>query len=273
MTIKIYKELEQGTSEWLQARCGIVTASTVGQLISKTTLGATHFECPDCHSHPHDPCIGARGNPIKTMHPARAEHAREQNVQKLAPATGDTAEMLSKTLIAERITGHVEPAPTSRAMERGNLDEPYARLAYEERTGTSVDEIGFMTEDKHGYILGYSPDGLVGDDGLLEIKSRTQRIQLQTILADEVPAGNLAQLQHGLLVSGRAWIDYVSYCGGMPLYVKRVYPDPEWHEAILAAVKLFEDKATSIISRYLEATAGQPNTERIDHFPETELVF
>jgi hypothetical protein len=82
-----------------------------------------------------------------------------------------------------------------------------------------------MVRDDWGFSLGYSPDGLVGDDGLIEVKCRRQKKHLQTILADEVPPENMAQLQCGLLVSGREWIDYVSYCGGMPMYVKRVYPD------------------------------------------------
>jgi hypothetical protein len=115
-----------------------------------------------------------------------------------------------------------------------------------------------MVRDDWGFRIGYSPDGLVGDDGLIEVKSRRQKKQLQTIVSDEVPPENMAQLQCGLLVSGRAWIDYVSYCGGMPLYVKRVLPDPRWFEAIVAAVSAFEDTAADMVAAYHEATKGLP---------------
>jgi hypothetical protein len=128
-----------------------------------------------------------------------------------------------------------------------------------------------MVRDDFGFRLGYSPDGLVGDTGLIEIKSRKQKKHLATILADAVPSENMAQLQCGLLVSGREWIDYVSYCGGMPLYVKRVYPDPKWFTAIIEAGEQFEATAAEVVERYTEATAGMPPTERIDHFAEMEI--
>ena len=222
MTLQIFNELEQGSDEWLAARCGIVTASVVGQLITPKTV---------------------------------------------KPASNDTARALVATLAAERITGHVEPIQANAAMERGTLDEPFARDIYSEHFAEAT-EVGFMVEDRFGFKIGYSPDGLVGDDGLIEIKSRNQKIQLQTILADEVPLSNMAQCQAGLLVSGREWIDYVSYSGGMPLYVKRVLPDPKWQEAIIEAVKSFEEAATEMIRAYTTATAVLPLTERINHYEE-----
>ena len=63
-----------------------------------------------------------------------------------------------------------------------------------------------MVRTEPGWKLGYSPDGLVGDDGLIEVKSRRAKKQLQTILSGQVPAENMPQLQAGLLVSGRSWI-------------------------------------------------------------------
>lgn len=227
MGIKVYEDLPQGEQEWLEARAGLVTASTVGQLIT----------------------------------PAKKQLSKSE-----------AAKSLMHTLIAERITGRVEPIATSRAMERGTLDEPYARAIYAEHYAP-VTEVGFIVNDDHGYKMGYSPDGLVGDDGLIEIKSRSQRIQLQTVLRDEVPAGNMAQMQMGMLVTGRKWCDYISYSGGMALYVKRVFPDPEWFAVIIEAVSAFEKHATEVISKYLEAVANRPATEYIEHFPETEFTF
>ena len=226
MTLHIYEELEQGTDEWYAARCGIVTASVVGQLVTTKTI---------------------------------------------KPAANDYSRALTNLLVAERITGHVDPTFTSAEMERGKLDEPIARDHYSEHHAPAT-EIGFMVRDDWGFRLGYSPDGLVGDEGLIEIKSRAQKKHLATILADEVPPENMAQCQSGLLVSGRPWLDYVSWCGGMPMYVKRVYPDKRWHEAIIAALELFEANAARMIDTYTDATAGLPPTERIDHWAEMEIL-
>src|SRR5690606_14766102 len=106
-----------------------------------------------------------------------------------------------------------------------------------------VAEAGFMVRDDWGWRIGYSPDGLVGDDGLIEIKSRQPKRHLATILDDEIPAEDVPQIQCALLVSGRAWCDYFSFCGGMPMWVKRVYPDQRWFDAIVAADDAFEQTA------------------------------
>jgi len=225
MSLEIFNELEQGSPEWLAARCGIITASVVGQLITPKTV---------------------------------------------KPAANDTSRALAMTLTAERITGYVEPIQPNRDMERGTLSEPFARDLYSENYQTAT-EVGFMVRDDWGFRLGYSPDGLVGDKGLLEIKSPRQKKHLATILADEVPLEHMAQIQAGLLVSGREWLDFVSYCGGMPLYVTRVLPDEKWHKAILEAVTMFEESAAQMIDAYEIATDGSPATERIDLYPEMDL--
>jgi hypothetical protein len=273
MSLEIFNELEQGSEAWLAARCGLVTASTVGQLITKGAPDPLTIECGKCGADAWSPCISTARKvptPIKTIHDERSARAAElPPVYKTADT--DTARALTMTLAAERITGHVEPVQPSRAMERGTLDEPFARDAYAERKGCFVDQIGFMVREFDGFKIGFSPDGLLGDNGLIEIKSRAQKTQLKTILADEVPAENMAQIQCGLLVSGRDWCDYVSYSGGMKLWTKRVYPDPAWHAAIIAAVAQFERTAADMVSTYLDATADMPDTERIDHFLELEI--
>ena len=75
----------------------------------------------------------------------------------------------------------------------------------------------------------------------------------------------MAQLQAGLLVSGREWVDYVSFFGGLPLYVKRVYPDPKWFDAITAACIAFERDAAAMLADYENRSAAMPPTERIDY--------
>lgn len=227
MTLQVFNDIEQGSDEWFAARCGVVTASVIGQLVTAKTL---------------------------------------------KPAVNDTSRTLTYQLAAERITGRVVHTFATSAMQRGHLDEPIARDKYSEHHA-AVTEVGFMVNSFEQWRLGFSPDGLVGDDGLIEIKSREPKKHLATILADEVPAENMAQCQAGLLVSGRDWLDYVSFCGGMPLWTKRVEPDERWVDAIMAAVKLFESNVEDIAVRYYEATAGLPETEYIDHFAELEITF
>jgi putative phage-type endonuclease len=187
----------------------------------------------------------------------------------LKVADNDTSRALTATLVAERITGWTEDTPMTSDMLRGVDSEPIARDIYSGHYQQAV-ETGFMRYDGDGWTLGYSPDGLVSDDGLIEIKAPRAKTHLNTILADRVPPYYMAQLQAGLLVSGRDWIDFVSYCGGMPLYVKRVQPDPLWHEAITYACQVFEDDAADMVRRYETATTGLPATERID-FNRVEL--
>lgn len=188
----------------------------------------------------------------------------------LKVANNDTSRGLALTLTAERITGNIDPSFLSADMWRGVEDEPVARDLYAERYAP-VEQLGFIVRDFGGYRIGYSPDGLVGDDGLIECKSRLQKIHLQTILDDRVPDENMAQLQCGLLVSGRAWIDYVSYCGGMPLWVKRVTPDLSWQAAILAAVEALEESAADMTARYHAAVEGLPITERVNRGADIEF--
>ena len=274
MTLTTYEELEQGSDAWLAARRGIITASVVGLLITKGSPDATTVACPRCQSPADEPCISTARKvptPIKTIHIERTDAASNlPPVFKVADT--DTARALLMTLAAERITGYVEPIQPSRDMQRGTLDEPFARDAYSEQH-EPVDVIGFMVRDYPGFKIGYSPDGLISDAGLIEIKSRNQKIQLKTVLDDAVPAGNMAQIQCGLLVSGRRWLDYVSYCGGMPLYVKRVRPDQAWFDAILEAASYAEDAIRGMVATYTAATEGKPATERIDHFAEMEITF
>lgn len=188
----------------------------------------------------------------------------------LKVANNDTTRGLLATLVAERITGWIEPVYVSDDMFRGRMDEPLARELYRENYAP-VREYGFMTREIGGTTVGYSPDGVIGGDGLIEIKSRKPKKHLQTILSGEVPAENMAQLQCGLLISGRQWIDYVSYCGGMPMWVKRVESDLAWFEVIFEAASTFEANAALMVAEYAARTAGLPPTTRIEYFPEARI--
>lgn len=265
-------DLEQGSEEWHAQRRGIVTASVVGQLISIGSLTAIDYDCPDCGAPANDPCRSKvkAGAIIKTLHSERtAAAAAGRSTIVFGVAKGDTARSVTTHLVAERITNWTDPTYVSDDMLRGVFDEPLARDKYAEHYAP-VREIGFMIREDRGIKIGYSPDGLVGDDGLIEVKSRRQKKQVETVLSGHPPAENMAQLQTGLLVSGRKWIDYISYSGGMHLWVHRVYPDQRWFDAILAAVEAFEENAREMQRIYEESVVGFPMTERII---EQEMVI
>ena len=187
----------------------------------------------------------------------------------IKPASNAESRALTMQLLAERITGWTDPIFVSDDMLRGTNDEPRARDAYSAHVAPVV-EVGFMVRDDWGFTLGYSPDGLVGESGLIEIKARRPKAHLATILADQAPAENMAQIQCGMLVSGRSWCDYISWCGGMPMWVTRVYPDAKWQAAILTAAERFEDACQQLEARYHAAVVGCVPTERA---LEEEMTF
>lgn len=271
MTLTQYPELEQGSDQWHDQRRGMVTASAVGNLITTRKLSAIDYDCPTCGAPKDGPCLGKRvPTPIKTMHPERAEVARNStNGIVFETASNDKSQALALALVAERINGWTEETYVSDDMWRGVLDEPIARDVYSKHF-SPVTETGFMVEDRWGFRLGFSPDGLVGEDGLIEIKSRRPKTQVATVLAGHPPAENMAQIQAGLLVSGRKWLDFVSYAGGMNMWVHRVYPDQRWFDAIINAVSAFERNAAEMIRLYQEGVEGMPMTERT---VEQEMVI
>lgn len=272
MTLQTLPALVQGTDEWFDQRRGMVTASVVGQLLTTRKLSAIDYDCPDCTGVKGGPCMSVRGSepkPIKTMHPARAEHARTQpSSTVIEPASNDQSRSLTMLLAAERITGYTHPSFINNDMIRGIDHEPIARDYYANYIGQEVTEIGFMKLERDGIRIGCSPDGLVGDDGMCEIKCPRQHTHMQTVVSGAVPAEYIPQLQCALLVSGRKWIDFVSFVGGMRLHVRRVYPDPKWQTAIIAAVRKFEDAAKEMVRLYDEESAGMPMTERVPEFEE-----
>jgi predicted phage-related endonuclease len=185
---------------------------------------------------------------------------------KLAIADNDKVRAHVWELLAQRVTGYVEPKYVSDDMLRGHTSEPVAREIYAERVAKEpVTEIGFVTNDSFGFTIGYSPDALVGDRGLWECKAPRQKTQMETIVLGDVPIDHLLQVQTGLMVSDRDWLDFSSYCGGMYMPTFRVYPDEKVQAAILEASRSFEAKIAEKMEAYERAVeAGRMvMTERI----------
>lgn len=162
-------------------------------------------------------------------------------------------------LLAQRITRYVEPSYIGDDMLRGFDDEILARELYEEHYAP-VKEMGFITNDKWGFTIGYSPDGLVGDAGLIESKSRRQGLQMETIvenlLEGSLPQEHTLQVQTGLVVSEREWCDYLSFCGGLHMVAIRVYPIEPVQEAIINAAGEFERRLAKKMERYADVLAS-----------------
>lgn len=180
-------------------------------------------------------------------------------------ASNDKSRAHVYELAAQRISGYTEPHYIGSDMLRGQEDEILARALYAEKIAP-VQECGLVTTDIWGFTLGYSPDGLIGDDGLIECKSRRQKFQIQTI-AEHLPAGTIPeeyvlQVQTGLLVTGRKWLDFVSYSGGLPMAVIRVFPDLAVQAAIVDAAKAAEKQIADKLSAYHKHAAGLIPTER-----------
>lgn len=171
----------------------------------------------------------------------------------LKPASNDKERAHLYELLAQRITGYVEPSYISDAMLRGHQDELDAVALYQQNYA-ATQSVGFITNDKWGFTLGYSPDSLVGDDGLVECKSRAQKHQLRTLVdyvpADKIDPDFMIQVQTGLLVSERKWCDLISYCGGLPMATVRIYPDDTMQAAIVTAATAFEGRLRDALARY-----------------------
>lgn len=167
-------------------------------------------------------------------------------------------------LVAQRITRYVEPHYIGDDMLRGHEDEIYAKAVYAE-TYAPIHECGFVTNRIGGVTIGYSPDALVGDDGQIEIKSRRYKYQIETILTGAVAPDYILQVQTGLMVTERAWCDFISYAAGLPMVTIRVFPDPVTQEAIKSAAQAFEARIEARMIEYekiLQSDARLVPTER-----------
>jgi putative phage-type endonuclease len=131
-------------------------------------------------------------------------------------------------LICERLTNSVAESFTNAAMQHGTETEPLARLAYEVNQNVLVDEIAFVLHPTI-QMSGASPDGLIGDEGLLEIKAPNTATHIETLLSQTVPGKYNTQMQFQMACTGRQWCDFVSFDNRLPqelqLFVKRVPRD------------------------------------------------
>ena len=165
-------------------------------------------------------------------------------------------------LIAERLSGARSEGFTNAAMQWGTDKEPDARAAYCFMRDVDVAEVGFIDHPTIA-MTGASPDGLVGDDGMLEIKCPNTATHLETLLGGVVPAKYFSQMQWQMACADRQWCDFASYDPRLPepmrLFIQRVPRDADWlrttEEDVAAFLAELDAKIDALTARYLSAAA------------------
>ncbi len=158
-------------------------------------------------------------------------------------------------LICERLTGQKGESFTNAAMEHGTQTEPLARSAYENARNLLVKEVGFINHPRIE-MSGASPDGLVGDDGLVEIKCPNTATHIDTLLSGKVPTKYITQMQWQMLCCERKWCDFVSFDNRLPehlqLFVQEVEFDPEYAAMLEKEVVLFLTELDNKVAKLKE---------------------
>jgi putative phage-type endonuclease len=155
-------------------------------------------------------------------------------------------------LVVERMTNKQAESYSNAAMEWGTEQEPLARAAYEAEVGVLVDEVG-MIDHPTVEMSGASPDGLVGGDGLVEIKCPTTATHIDTLMGEEAPKKYYDQMQWQMACTGRKWCDFVSFDPRMPeglqLFVKRVERNDEYIAMLESEVATFLQEVSDKVNK------------------------
>lgn len=162
-----------------------------------------------------------------------------------------SAETYINQLIAELVTGETTYVHVTEAMQRGTELEEFARMNYELETDREVTQVGFCMHDT--LRCGVSPDGLIGDDGGLEIKCPTPSTHVKYLRKGTLPSEYKAQVQGCLWITEREWWDFMSYHPQMPNLLIRVHRDDEYinqlERLVTHACQIIEKEATEIKER------------------------
>lgn len=233
----------QGTAEWLQARCGTTTASCFADAI-KTVGGLNEQQAAYVNA-----VLG--GVTEKDAAAAAGYKAVPKSSIILRALAGedtrepsDEAKRYAADIAIERISGapHGQP-PKAWVLERGHIMEARARIAYEAKTGAIATEAGICKTDCNSF--GYSSDGLVDDDGLIEIKAPIDSAKILAMLQTGDTSEYDHQMQGGMWITGRQWCDFIMYVPelesvGKDLFVKRIYRDDAFIDAMVQELYRFQ---------------------------------
>ena len=204
--IEIFEDIEQGTDEWLQARCGLPTASS--------------FKC------------------------------------LMAKGEGKTRKSYLNRLAAEIITGVPLENYSNQSMQRGHDLEDEARKLFAFMTDTEPKQVGFIRNGRKGC----SPDSIINDLAMLEIKTQRGDLLIETLLKNEFPPEHKAQVQGQLWVAERELCDLMVYWPGMPPFIAPAYRDEKYITNLAGEVDRFNDELDETVAK-IRAYGGQEGTD------------
>lgn len=220
---------EQGSAEWLQLRCGKITASRICDVLAMLKRGG--------------------------------EGAERRNYRV--------------DIVAERLSGRTEDHYVSPEMAWGSEYEALARAEYEMETGAMVETVGFVLHPIYDYA-GSSPDGLVGNDGGIEIKAPKTTTHIKWLLEGKVPEEHQPQMLWNMLCTQRDWWDFVSYDprlpDGLKLFIARMQWDHQRGEDVAAAVIQFNSEVEEVVS-FLRRRVKERPAPPVDTRTDLEQLY
>lgn len=268
-------ECLQGESDWYAARCGRITASCFADAVSTvgglTEQQAAYVEQVLAGVSQKEAAAAAGYKAAPT-----AECVKRALQGERTEDYSDTAKRYAADLALERISRqpHGEPFKTW-VLERGHTMEEAARRQYEARTGSFVTEAGIcLTDDE---LFGYSTDGLVDDDGLIEIKAPVDSIKIRDMWLTGDTSEYNHQMQGGMWITGRKWCDFIMYVPdlapvGKDLYVKRVFRDDGFIDVMVQQLTQFEKLVSANEAIWREGYVA-PAPEPMPEIPEEDPDF
>jgi hypothetical protein len=163
----------------------------------------------------------------------------------LAKGQGITRKTYLLKLAGEILTGEPQEGWSNPHMDRGKIMEEEARALYAFLYDAEIERVGFLKNGR----TGWSPDGLIGTNGGIEIKTALPHILIDKLLKDDFPPEHKAQVQGGLRVGEREWIDLVIYWPKLPLFVKRAYRDDVYIKTLSDEVDRFNDELAQTVEK------------------------
>lgn len=162
---------------------------------------------------------------------------------------GKGLETYINELMSEYYSSGEKERFSNKHTDRGNELEPIARDIYEMETGNKVDEVGFCELNE---FVGCSPDGFVGKEGGIEIKSLDDKAYFELLIEQNINTSYLWQIQMNLLITDRKWWDFVAYNPNYKksIYIKRILPDKEKFEELEKGFKIAIDKIKNLKEIY-----------------------
>jgi putative phage-type endonuclease len=166
--------------------------------------------------------------------------------------TGEAADRRNyrAQLVIERLTGNRQEGYSNAAMQWGTEQEPFARIAYMADRGVDVQEVGFIQHET--LMAGCSPDGLIGADGLIEIKCPVSATHIETLKTQHMPLEHMPQVQGQMWIAGREWCDFVSYDPRMQeklqMFVQRIPRDEQYIKALSFEIERFLEEVAAEVT-------------------------